>query len=216
MSLSETGKTGVWIDFENMRIAWDDILKTERTKYRHFFELLEKVIFDKLEILTIKIFFSEIDLFQITEMIFDEKDPIWKRYRISTPYQNINDTLELKYVEGKIKRPSKRLEFIQCWMKGKIDHGTLKSTLDTWLVTDIISTLYEQKEMKNFIVVSGDADYAPALRHLMAKGKKVIVVFDENSTSEHLKKDVQDRLSDDSSYRFVGLREWIRSRKIRS
>jgi uncharacterized LabA/DUF88 family protein len=216
LNLTETGRTGVWIDFENMSISFEDMQKTEKVRHRNFLELLENILGDRIDIVTIRVFFSEIDLFRITEMIFDEKDPIWKRYAIRTPFQNINDTLELKYVEGKAKRPARKLEFVQCWMKGKIDHGTLKSTLDTWLVTDLISTLYEQKELKTFIVVSGDADYAPAIRHLLARGKKVIVMFDEEAASQHLRQDVADRASDGESYRFVGLREWLRSQKSRT
>jgi len=123
--------------------------------------------------------------------------------------------LDKQYIEEKIKKPEKSIEFIQCWMKGNIEHGTLRSTLDTWLVTDIIATMYEEKEIMTYIVVSGDADYLPAILHLRTNGKKVIVIFDEQSTSHILTQDVQDKILVDKSYKFVGIREWIRSQHNR-
>jgi len=95
LSLSETGKTGIWIDFENIRIAWYDLLKTEKIKSPHFFNLIEKIIGNRIDVSSIKIFFSEKDLLDIIKLIHNKYDPIWKRYEIITQYKRINPSLTL-------------------------------------------------------------------------------------------------------------------------
>jgi uncharacterized LabA/DUF88 family protein len=57
---------------------------------------------------------------------------------------------------------------------------------DAFLVTEITSTLYEQKGPSTIVLVAGDADYVPPLIKANEKGWRVEVAFIERGLSSAL------------------------------
>ena len=48
---------------------------------------------------------------------------------------------------------------------------------DAYLITDMVSTLYEAEGPSTIVLVAGDADYVPPLKKALAKGWRVEVLF---------------------------------------
>ena len=57
---------------------------------------------------------------------------------------------------------------------------------DAYLITDLVSTLYEQEGPSTIVLVAGDADYAPALIKAIEKGWRTEVAFIEHGVSAAL------------------------------
>ena len=63
---------------------------------------------------------------------------------------------------------------------------------DAYLMTDLVSTLYEQPGPSTIILVAGDADYVPALKKALEKGWRVEVAFISRGISTALTPEVHE------------------------
>ncbi len=61
-----------------------------------------------------------------------------------------------------------------------------KNLADPMMICDIISTLYEKKDIETFIIASSDKDFIPVLFRLYKHKKNVIVIGFEETTAEGL------------------------------
>ena len=57
---------------------------------------------------------------------------------------------------------------------------------DAYLITDMVSTFYEQAGPSTVVLIAGDADYVPPLRKSIEKGWRNEVVFVDHSISRSL------------------------------
>lgn len=57
---------------------------------------------------------------------------------------------------------------------------------DAYLITDLVSTLYEQQGPSTVVVVAGDADYVPPLKRSLEKGWRNEVAFIDRGVAETL------------------------------
>ncbi|MFH1472461.1 MAG: NYN domain-containing protein [Nanoarchaeota archaeon] len=64
-----------------------------------------------------------------------------------------------------------------------------KSLGDPMLFCDAMEILYEKPEIDTFVIVSGDKDMIPLIRHIAKKGKNVIVIGVDESTADALIKE---------------------------
>jgi hypothetical protein len=57
---------------------------------------------------------------------------------------------------------------------------------DAYLITDLVSTLYEQNGPSTIVLIAGDADYVPPLAKSLEKGWRNEVVFIDHGVSKNL------------------------------
>lgn len=76
------------------------------------------------------------------------------------------------------------------YLRGVETHNVLgtehKNAADMKLCIGVMETLYTRQEIESFIVVAGDRDYIPVIRHLLKHGKTVRVVGFRQSVSGDL------------------------------
>ena len=70
----------------------------------------------------------------------------------------------------------------------KTTNGKLKELLDTRMAFDIGSCLERSPEIDMYILATGDADFVAVVKQLQIRGKKVLIIAEQNSLSHHLKK----------------------------
>lgn len=70
----------------------------------------------------------------------------------------------------------------------KTSNGKLKELLDTRMAFDIGSCLERSPEIDMYILATGDADFIAVVKQLQIRGKKVLIIAEQNSLSHHLKK----------------------------
>lgn len=70
----------------------------------------------------------------------------------------------------------------------KTSNGKKKETIDMRMAFDIGTCLERSPEIDLYILVTGDADFLPVLRQIKIRGKKVLIIAEQNSLSHHLKK----------------------------
>jgi uncharacterized LabA/DUF88 family protein len=66
------------------------------------------------------------------------------------------------------------------------DDGNKKSLADPMIICDMMKTLYEKPNVDTFILVSGDKDYVPVIRHISqySPQKKVVVIGVQDTTAQ--------------------------------
>lgn len=67
-------------------------------------------------------------------------------------------------------------------LRGFLGQGRRSKQDDAFLITEMVSTIYEQDGPSTIVLVAGDADYGPALKKVVEKGWRVEVVFEVSST----------------------------------
>lgn len=63
-----------------------------------------------------------------------------------------------------------------------------KNAADMSLCVDVVSTLYNRRDISFFVLAAGDRDYIPVINHLVRAGKTVYVVSFKNALSGDLKR----------------------------
>lgn len=71
---------------------------------------------------------------------------------------------------------------------GKRSTTGYKSMVDVALATDAMSILYENPNITTIIIGTGDADFIPLIRHWKRRGKRVVVMSNEQKLSGELRK----------------------------
>ncbi|MBP2030359.1 uncharacterized LabA/DUF88 family protein [Methanohalophilus levihalophilus] len=66
--------------------------------------------------------------------------------------------------------------------------GNKKSLADPMIICDMMKTLYEKPEVDTFILVSGDKDYVPVIRHISqhSSQKKIVVIGIQDTTAQFM------------------------------
>lgn len=67
--------------------------------------------------------------------------------------------------------------------RGYLGHQNRSKQDDAYLITDLVSTLFEESGPSTIVLIAGDADYMPALRKSLEKGWRNEVVFVEHGVS---------------------------------
>jgi hypothetical protein len=70
--------------------------------------------------------------------------------------------------------------------RGYLGSGNRSKQDDAFLITDLVSTLFEQPGPSTIVLIAGDADYMPALSKAINKGWRNEVVFVEHGVSTSL------------------------------
>ncbi len=70
----------------------------------------------------------------------------------------------------------------------KTINGTKKETVDMRMAFDIGVCLEKSPEIDIFILVTGDTHFLPVLTQIRTRGKKIIIIAEQNSLSHHLKR----------------------------
>ena len=70
--------------------------------------------------------------------------------------------------------------------KGYLGTNNRSKQDDAYLITDIVSTIYEKPGPSTIVLVAGDADYVPPLQKVLAKGWRSEIAFIGHSISVSL------------------------------
>ena len=70
----------------------------------------------------------------------------------------------------------------------KTSNGKKKETLDMRMAFDIGTCVERSPEIDMYILVTGDSDFLPVLRQIRIRGKKILIIAEQNSLSLYLKK----------------------------
>ena len=70
----------------------------------------------------------------------------------------------------------------------KASNGKKKEILDVRMSFDIGSCLERSPEIDMYILATGDSDFLCVVKQLQIRGKKVVIIAEQNSLSHHLKK----------------------------
>ena len=76
------------------------------------------------------------------------------------------------------------VEQIQCQSTNQLKN---KNSADIHMIDDMYMFLYEYKNLDTFVIVSCDSDFVVAVRRLKMNNKQVIIVGDNENTSQLLK-----------------------------
>ncbi len=70
--------------------------------------------------------------------------------------------------------------------RGYLGHNNRSKQDDAYLISDIVSTLYEEEGPSTAVVVAGDADYVPPLKKALSRGWRTEIAYIQRGLSTAL------------------------------
>lgn len=87
---------------------------------------------------------------------------------------------------------------------------TRKTLVDPRMAEQILSSAFENEGLSTYIIVTGDKDFLPTIEKLITKGKKVIVISDDDPENNQIARCIIDALQTEEARtlecKFVNIR----------